>query len=329
MLSCNLNMTSTAAWYSYEVISDDPLGAEIGLQSLQAIARLEQALPGRSRSDAGGFHFFLSSYHAMLLALCTLTALKSPHRALEIFLQGLASSTGLSSKKSVAEEKRCWALAASLLVESLARSPSSSPRVMQKAIMMALQQSPQSPWLLRKLATLHLERGTSNGLRRDLDVALGIHRPGSVGVAGGRCSAAAFRVALEAELRSDGCSLERLTALCEFAQAESGAASPFAGAAMWMCYQSALLVKAHMHATSQRASGTAEEMRQRRWRASVRAARRHPYAKILWLLQLAAWEARADGAASREELEEEVVGIIEAMEGNKIRLATDPLEAIA
>merc|ERR1711904_279553 len=73
-----------------------------GVQCLQAAAQLQQVLPNRSRSDAGGFPLLLSSFHATVFMICALTARTCPFKAFELFKRIMKSDQSVDI-----EENRC------------------------------------------------------------------------------------------------------------------------------------------------------------------------------------------------------------------------------
>ncbi|CAE8725421.1 unnamed protein product [Polarella glacialis] len=345
--------------FDAEVLNAEPLSArELGMLRLQALKRLEQELPSHSRSDAAGCRLLPSSYQAIVLALCALSALGSLRKSLDLFLREVprvadgASADRLSfapapapagasaaAVREAAEEERCWAVAAGMLVQFLLGFPQAGQGLLLEAVRVGLRLSPGSPWMLRALVAVHLERGTVAALRRDLDSALALHRPLSLAVDGTRGSAlgplGALKVALEAELAcGPRCSPARLAALCERATQGAVGASPFAGGALWSIYGAALLLRepgGSLKATKSRFDSEKVEAwrgadREQLWRTAVRAVRHHPLWKSLRLLQLAAWEIRSGDSPGDEE---ELVDLVEAIEAKEILMHGDPLEAIA
>merc|ERR1712107_87844 len=123
------------------------------------------------------------------------------------------------------------------------------------------------------------------------------------------------------------CRHERLVALCERAARIAGT-SPFAGSAVWSLYHAALLLRAQ---ATKRDTGVLNASvlvadREARWRVAVRGVQRYPLAKSLWVLQLAAWEARGVGTGRTPD-EDEALNLVEAIEARGISLHADPLGA--
>eukprot|EP00928_Gymnodinium_smaydae_P008831 TRINITY_DN1324_c0_g2_i1.p1 TRINITY_DN1324_c0_g2~~TRINITY_DN1324_c0_g2_i1.p1 ORF type:complete len:1106 (-),score=263.21 TRINITY_DN1324_c0_g2_i1:129-3446(-) len=337
-----------------------------GLAALQAASRLRLSLAARSRGDAGGCRLLTSSYCAALVAACALDVPRSPERALRSILRewatalqaadggGAPCGLGASSSAAAAEEHRCWALAVSMFMELLVRlatcpGEDSTPAIplglVRRALQASLERLPGSPWLLRALVAVHLHGGTVVAMRRDLDRALGVHAPPPLLQEAPRCSSAALRVALEAELAiaaqaGEGAAVaaaERLVALCDRGRAAVGSC-PFASASVWSIHQLAILIRAAMRTSAGHPARSTSDCEER-WRAAVRAVRRHPRSKALRILHLAAWEARLRGGQPDEvapgpqaisgEDEEELVDMLEASEAHGIVFDYDPLEAIA
>ncbi|CAK9050512.1 unnamed protein product [Durusdinium trenchii] len=306
------------------VLSGAPLDSrEAGLRRLQALTRLQQLLPHRSQTD-GALRYLLSSYQAVVLAMCSLLAQASARKALDFFQKQVPGSASdrvramsmdagplrpTASSRASLMESIGWARAAEQLLKllSAAQTP---PKIRLEAIRMSLRLDPGSPFALRHLTELRLSQGLANTLRRELDEVLGLHRPTPLGASAAQWLDS-FRVALHAETGLPG-SAARRSGLCERALA---LASPVATGSIWSFYGLILLLKLHREGR-----GSAEL-----WRASVRATSRVPLRKVLWLLHLAACEARADGDTP----EEEVIDLVEAIESKEIFLHGDPLEAIA
>lgn len=318
------------------VLSDTPLNSrETGLSRLQALTRLQQRLPGSCQTD-GSSRFLLSSYQALVLAMCALHAQTSARKALDFFLKevppaDVVSRTMAMSKDSgplrptaasraTLTESTGWARAAEqmLVMLTMAQAP---VKIRLEAIRLCLRLEPGSPFALRHLTKLRLRQGLVNTLRRELDEVLGLHRPTPLGASGAQWLES-FRACLHTELlldaprsghSSSNASSQRRSALCERAML---LASPAATGNLWCLYGLMLLVKL------QRDGRGAAEL----WRAGVRATSRVPLQKVGWLLNLAACEARA---IPGEAPEEEVIDLVEAVESKGIFLHSDPLEAIA
>lgn len=309
------------------VLDGGPVGAEGRLQTLQIIARLQKNLPSQSRGDASGCRLLLSSYHSTLVALC---AMVPAHRALEILkteIPGLSSAQGHSAKEN-AEEERCWCLVSSIIVELIAASKQTTPGLLLEAVRLALKLNPFDPWLLRRLAAVHVQRGSIAALRRELDALFSFHRPPSL--SGAIPGPAALQVVLESELCAGAAYCpERLLRICEMALSGALGTAPFACGAVWSLYHLAILLAMQGPAKSQGLTeGQLANLRETRWRVAVRSVRGGPLFKTLWLLQLAAWEARADGTGAPPD-EDEVVDLVESIEAKHILLLGDPLEAVA
>eukprot|EP00913_Durusdinium_trenchii_P004092 g3791.t1 len=301
------------------VLSGAPLDSrEAGLRRLQALTRLQQLLPHRSQTD-GALRYLLSSYQAVVLAMCSLLAQASARKALDFFQKQVPGSASdrvramsmdagplrpTASSRASLMESIGWARAAEQLLKLL--SAAQTPPKIRLAsrqgrqlinlfslccdqcwsIRMSLRLDPGSPFALRHLTELRLSQGLANTLRRELDEVLGLHRPTPLGASAAQWLDS-FRVALHAETGLPG-SAARRSGLCERALA---LASPVATGSIWSFYGLILLLKLHREGR-----GSAEL-----WRASVRATSRVPLRKVLWLLHLAACEARADGDTPEED----------------------------
>ncbi|CAJ1450847.1 unnamed protein product [Effrenium voratum] len=330
VLSQRLLLALAFQCFDETVLSDSPLDArESGLRRLQGLARLQQQLPRLSKEDAAGS--LLSSYQSVVLAVCALLAQRSSRKALDFFLKEVPAADGddrlmamtmdagpvrpTAATKAAAELARNWAKVAEHLV-TLVQADAPSTQV--EAIRICLRLDPGSPFALRALARLRVRQGRGAALRRELDTVLGLHRPTRLGASSAQWLES-FRVALEAELSLEALGARaRLGHLCEKALA---LASPIAGGGLWSLYGLVLLVKLHQDIAAGRKTGAGEEL----WRSSVRATSHQPLCKSLWLLNLAACEARGEGDAP----EEEVIDLVEAIEAKQIFLRGDPLEAIA
>lgn len=304
---------------------------------LRAASRLRASLPSRDRADAGGCRLLLSSYHATLLALFALASRSSPPEAWATLLQQLPPDlhAGLSSARAAAEDVRCQALTLSIAAQMLAASirPGGPVRfsLAAEAIQTALRYNPRCPRLLRLLAAVHLRRGTVALMRRDLDRCLECARrlplQARPGLLGALCAV------LEAELCSPGCSYDRVVRLCEHALGAAGNV-PFTRGLLWLIHHTMLLLRSRTREQAPRCSRPAAIAAdiELRWLAASRAVESSPASKVLWLLLLSAWEARASGGGLRQpsaEDEEELLALVDRMEARQMRLHADPLEAIA
>eukprot|EP00435_Cladocopium_sp_Y103_P027388 s1951_g6.t1 len=220
------------------VLSDTPLNSrETGLSRLQALTRLQQRLPGSCQTD-GSNRFLLSSYQAVVLAMCALHAQTSARKALDFFLKevppaDVVSRTMAMSKdagplrptaasRATLTESMGWARAAEqmLVMLTLAQAP---VKIRLEAIRLCLRLEPGSTFALRHLTKLRLQQGLVNTLRRELDEVLGLHRPTPLGATGAQWLES-FRVCLHTELlldaprsghSSSNASSQRRSALCE------------------------------------------------------------------------------------------------------------------
>eukprot|EP00929_Paragymnodinium_shiwhaense_P002770 TRINITY_DN103056_c0_g1_i1.p1 TRINITY_DN103056_c0_g1~~TRINITY_DN103056_c0_g1_i1.p1 ORF type:complete len:1110 (+),score=208.85 TRINITY_DN103056_c0_g1_i1:77-3406(+) len=326
-----------------DMLSPEPLASGSGIVCLQAALRMRQQLAvPHSSTDATGCRALISSRQACVLATCVLEARRSPQQALESFLKELPaeaplqlqqpSSTvlPLSSTKAGAEEARSWASAARLFIEFLMGCPTASPALLKAAIHAALHKLGESLWLYKALAAVHVRARTLATFHKELSRVSGFYRPPSLQKRRRHASLSFLRTILGAEMAvASATSFERCLALCERAHGILGL-SPFTSAAVWQLQQTLLLTRdtASRDVSRDVVDNHLQAEREQRWRLAVRAVHRHPLAKSLWLLQLAAWEARADGTGKPPD-EEELVDLLGTLEARKITLSSDPLEAIA
>eukprot|EP00971_Amphidinium_carterae_P129405 2563130-Amphidinium_carterae.2 len=223
------------------------------------------------------------------------------------------------------------AFSSTMMVEVLAAS-GCEPRLLREAVFFGLRWNPSHAWLLMVLGELHCRRGTSSLMRRDLDRALRLHQPPALrhSQTEAPVSAAALRVALRAEVISRSPSMIRVVQICEKWHKAHGSSNPMVGSVGWVFHQTALMLQACIGESGGKLRFNGEE----RWRVAVRAAQVRPSIRILWLLHLAAFEARKDvGIASDNieeagEDEEELLDLVSTMEARRIALPRDPLEAV-
>jgi len=336
-----LLLAAVSGSFEASSMSDDELPGGGELSCLQASVRLLKSLATRSSADGIPHLGSLPTFHASLLAACALKLpFASARTVFDIFRAELLKAESMQafdakmkghSTVKLEDTQHTHAFASAVMVEMMAAS-GCEPRLLREAVWFGLRWSPSHPWLLMILGELHCRRGTASQMRKDLDRALRLHHPPALrgSHVGAPASAAALRVALRAEVVSPSPSIARIVQVCEKWHHAHGSFNPMVGSVSWVFHQTALMLQTSIAERDGRPHFNGEE----RWRVAVRAAQARPSIRLLWLLHLAAFEARknvgsaTDTAQEAGEDEEELLDLVSAMEARRIALPRDPLEAV-